>query len=200
MPAQIRDSWGNWTDIEEIVNPEGGLANPITEPLAVDTEGTPTDGASLFYLALRDPDQSGLYMEQKVAMTREMIAVQHENGTLLFLLRSGGTVWLQQAGEPTNFPGLLVDPSSLDSDPTADLVQFQNYFGVSVGGVTKNGYTYIADLPDGAGGPTEGAPDDTELVAGQCIIWFDKTNGSAKLMVKAKTANGTVVDGELALT
>jgi hypothetical protein len=43
------------------------------------------------------------------------------------------------------------------------------------------------------------APADGILNAGQMALWFDKTNGAAKLMVKAKQANGTVVTGQVAL-
>lgn len=43
------------------------------------------------------------------------------------------------------------------------------------------------------------APADGDLSASQMSIWFDRTNGSAKLMVKAKQQDGTVVTGEVAL-
>lgn len=44
------------------------------------------------------------------------------------------------------------------------------------------------------------APADGELVAGELALWFDQTNGAAKLKLKGKSANGTVVVGEVALT
>jgi hypothetical protein len=44
------------------------------------------------------------------------------------------------------------------------------------------------------------APADADLAAGDCALWFDQTNGAAKLTIKAKQANGTVVNGEVALT
>lgn len=44
------------------------------------------------------------------------------------------------------------------------------------------------------------APADAELAASQCCFWLEDTNGAGKLKIKAKTANGTVVTGELALT
>lgn len=44
------------------------------------------------------------------------------------------------------------------------------------------------------------APADGDLAAGECALWFDQTNGAAKLKIKAKSANGTVVSGEVALT
>jgi len=43
------------------------------------------------------------------------------------------------------------------------------------------------------------APADGDLLAGDCSLWFDKTNGAAKLMLKGKTANGTVVTASIAL-
>lgn len=41
---------------------------------------------------------------------------------------------------------------------------------------------------------------NAELNPGQCALWFDKTNGAAKLKITAKTADGTVVTGEIALS
>lgn len=43
------------------------------------------------------------------------------------------------------------------------------------------------------------APADAELAASEMALWFDATNGAAKLMVKAKQADGTVRTGSLAL-
>lgn len=43
------------------------------------------------------------------------------------------------------------------------------------------------------------APADGNLSQGQAAIWFDKTNGAAKLMVKAKQADGTVKTGSVNL-
>lgn len=43
------------------------------------------------------------------------------------------------------------------------------------------------------------APADADLVASEMALWLDATDGAAKLMVKAKSANGTVVTGSLAL-
>jgi len=41
------------------------------------------------------------------------------------------------------------------------------------------------------------APADVALAAGQCALWFDQTNGAAKLMMKAKQADGTVKTGSV---
>lgn len=43
------------------------------------------------------------------------------------------------------------------------------------------------------------APADADLAASELAVWFDSTNGSPKLMLKAKQANGTAVTGGLLL-
>jgi hypothetical protein len=47
---------------------------------------------------------------------------------------------------------------------------------------------------------THSAPADASLAAGDCALWFDQTDGAAKLMVKGKSANGTVVAAAIALS
>lgn len=44
------------------------------------------------------------------------------------------------------------------------------------------------------------APADGDIATGEAAIWFDQTNGAAKLMVKAKQADGTVKTGSVSLT
>lgn len=44
------------------------------------------------------------------------------------------------------------------------------------------------------------APADGELAAGECAMWFDQTNDSAKVMFKAKQADGAVKTGSVTLT
>lgn len=41
---------------------------------------------------------------------------------------------------------------------------------------------------------------DGDLAANQVALFFDPTNGAGKLKIKGKTADGTVVAGEVALT
>lgn len=43
-------------------------------------------------------------------------------------------------------------------------------------------------------------PPDGDLSAGQVALWFDDTDGTAKLRIKGKSANGTVVTGAVNLT
>lgn len=54
--------------------------------------------------------------------------------------------------------------------------------------VNPNGYLLVA---------INTAPADGDLAANQCALWFDATNGSAKLMFKAKQADGTVKTGSV---
>ena len=42
-------------------------------------------------------------------------------------------------------------------------------------------------------------PADADLNAGDIALFYDDTNGAAKLDIKAKTADGTVVSGSIAL-
>ncbi len=44
------------------------------------------------------------------------------------------------------------------------------------------------------------APADASLAAGQFALWLDATDAAGKLKVKAKTADGTVVTGEVVLS
>jgi hypothetical protein len=44
------------------------------------------------------------------------------------------------------------------------------------------------------------APADGDLTSGEVALYFDSTNGAAKLKIKAKQADGTVRTGEVALT
>ena len=77
------------------------------------------------------------------------------------------------------------------SSQTANLTEWQTSGGTVGLAVNKANYLLIAN---------NSAPADGDLAAGQVALWFDSTNGAAKLMVKGKSANGTVVSGEVALS
>ncbi|MDD2904283.1 MAG: hypothetical protein PHU44_17795 [Syntrophales bacterium] len=44
------------------------------------------------------------------------------------------------------------------------------------------------------------APADGDLAAGECAWWFDKTDGAAKFMIKAKQNDGTVKTASISLS
>lgn len=75
--------------------------------------------------------------------------------------------------------------------PTADMLRLLDSSDTFLGGFNKDGY-FITKK--------NAAPADGDLDASELALWFDDTNGSAKLMVKAKQADGTVVTGNVALS
>lgn len=77
----------------------------------------------------------------------------------------------------------------------SDLIYIQNAVGDETLYVKGNGLTELRPVIIGTS-----APADDLLSAGQCALWFDATNGAAKLMIKAKQANGTVRTGSVNLT
>ena len=74
---------------------------------------------------------------------------------------------------------------------TANLQEWQNSSGTVLSTVSENGYLTTR---------INTGPADAELAAGEAAYWFDSTNGAAKLMIKAKQADGTVVTGSVTLT
>ena len=77
------------------------------------------------------------------------------------------------------------------ASPTADIVSIQSNLGGAVHyRFNKDGYPILKKTS---------APADGDLAASELAFWFDDTNGAAKLKLKGKSANGTVVSGEVAL-
>jgi hypothetical protein len=85
-------------------------------------------------------------------------------------------------------PGIVV--RALGSQ-TADLTRWESSTPATLTRINKAGYFITAK---------KAAPADGDLNASEMALWLDDTNGAGKLMVKAKTANGTVVTGSLTLT
>jgi hypothetical protein len=107
----------------------------------------------------------------------------------------------------TNLTGDVNTAGTFTTSTGIRALSFGTYMGV-LGGPR---FEFYADGVACSGGPLrviEGpitvrlnsAPADTLLVAGEVALWFDATNGASKLKIKAKSANGTVVLGEVALT
>jgi hypothetical protein len=76
------------------------------------------------------------------------------------------------------------------SSQSANLQEWQSSAAAIYGTISENGYYTTRKTS---------APADAELTAGEAAWWFDSSNGASKLMVKAKSADGTVVTGSLAL-
>lgn len=74
--------------------------------------------------------------------------------------------------------------------------------GGSVGLNTADGLTPLMALTSlGLYLVVHAAPADGDLSAGDCYLWFDQTNGvgNTKLMVKGKSADGTVKTASIVL-
>ena len=109
-------------------------------------------------------------------------------GTDVFVVFADGTINAFAPDSPTDH----IFTFEADNTPAVGkrLAKF-----VTPGGevhITRNGYLGISFVAT--------APADAEIDTGQCLFWFDTTNGAAKIKFKGKSANGTVVNGEVALT
>jgi hypothetical protein len=88
-------------------------------------------------------------------------------------------------------PALIVRGGDPTVNNLTDIQEWTNGGGTIYNRVDKLGYFITAKTT---------APADADLNASECAFWFDNTNGAGKFNVKAKTANGTVVTGQVALT
>jgi len=123
-------------------------------------------------------------------------------------------------GTPFNGGTITTALACLNSDPVQTTLFVQPPIGTLADGTTvvsvvdENSLTVLAVSPPNAGSTAtavyvggtgflvmenHAAPVDGDLFAGDCSLWFDQTNGAAKLMVKAKQADGTVRTGSVNL-
>lgn len=77
-----------------------------------------------------------------------------------------------------------------NASQTADLFFARESGGTKRFRLTKNG-TIVTSIGS--------APADADLVANEMAFWFDHSNGAAKLMLKGRTADSTIVTGQVAL-
>jgi hypothetical protein len=77
------------------------------------------------------------------------------------------------------------------SGQSANLQEWQKSDSTVYSTISENGYFTSRKTTE---------PADGELSASEVSFWFDSTNGAAKFKLKGKSANGTVVKGEVALT
>jgi hypothetical protein len=101
----------------------------------------------------------------------------------VYVSATGGVV----INSPNNDTALGV---SGDTSGASEVARFQDSGGTRRVRILNAGYLCW---------DAHSAPADGSLVAGDCAVWFDQTNGAAKFMVKAKQADGTVRTGQLAL-
>jgi hypothetical protein len=78
----------------------------------------------------------------------------------------------------------------LTAGQTGDAIRVEDSSNVTLSRINKDGYIITKK---------NSAPADGDLNANELALWFDSSNGAAKLKLKGKTADGTVVTGEVAL-
>jgi hypothetical protein len=171
----------------------------------VDSDGSPIaafDSGGNFYtfrdLRLVDPAHSATFRvgADKVIYARiadsnasyQVFIDGDPNDTLIFSLRPSAGTTARVASAGAGSVALEVDTAGVDS---TDLIQaYGNVNFDLVFRLMQSGAVVIAQ---------HSAPDDGALSAGDMALWFDQTDGAAKLKIKGKSANGTVVSGEVAL-
>jgi hypothetical protein len=89
--------------------------------------------------------------------------------------------------DATNRVGIRV---KMQASPTVDAMQIRSSADADLLVVDKNGTLGIK---------VNAAPADADIDANQLFFWFDSSNGAAKVKFKGKSANATVVAGEVAL-
>jgi hypothetical protein len=170
----------------------GGGSEPfgggtITQPLTIDL---PTGGAANGLVVKND--------DQPVAFIRTDISGTGAAATTILDLQADGSGASKIALTDDTFDGeVVIGTKGSYFQPRSTVADASQ----TIEGVDKSGNDKFLFLADGSVifGRNAVIPD-TDLAAGQFGFWLDPTNGASKLMIKAKSTNGTVVTGEVALT
>lgn len=119
----------------------------------------------------------------------DLFTVETDVGSFLVEIDGGGD-FIFKSGSGSGYLAVF-SQSAQDSHEFSTTTGYAfDKGGVRLAGITASGALFTA---------RHSAPPDADLATGDAAIWFDQTNGAAKLMVKAKQANGTVKTGQLAL-
>jgi hypothetical protein len=134
----------------------------------------------------------GLYLENDgIAGTGTLYGLWMDvmtGATVNYALWTDGGETRHKAGAAAVTPLTL----QLDASQSADAFAVLASNGTTkLARIDKSGYQIISRTS---------APADAALGAGEMALWFDSTNGLSKLMVKGKSANGSVVTGSVVLT
>jgi hypothetical protein len=153
---------------------------------AVLAEGGNPDGNPITGPLDVDADSTSAFRVRNADATQDFVGVDTSTGIIVL------------AGQPaTGRSRLIINPTAITftdelGNTLIDLEAGYTLLGPA-GTVYVNPQGYLVTVK-------HAAPADADLGSGECALWFDQTNGAAKLMAKGKTANGTVVSGSLALT
>lgn len=138
---------------------------------------------------------NGTFAVNSLAAQQWAIAIQGTNVLRLGPTKAAvggeleiGTLNVQtQAAQKDNNPTLFLKRVAAQS---TRLMEWKDESNNRLGAIHTDGAisTFASAVP------TDGAVD-----TGEMVLWFDKTAGAAKLMVKARNAAGTVVTGSVAL-
>lgn len=154
----------------------------ITNPLTIDSglAGTPA-------LLVESPTHDG---------STTALAVKDDLGVDLFLVTDQGDATVTRGLAVSGGTTLGGNVTSVQLYLFAGLAQASPISQVYDGG---SALAFQLDKSGRAVISVHSAPADGDLAAGECALWFDQTNGAAKLMVKAKQADGTVRTGSVNL-
>jgi hypothetical protein len=173
------------TQVYQFVD-DNGVTRLFAE-IVPDPAGTPFNGGTITSpLEIVAPTHNGtpvFHVFNDLAVEGFIVS---DNGSLTLLgdLNSNATTTLGGVG---NAVQLYVIAGSAQASPIS---QVFDALGNTAFQLDKVGRVVIA---------VHSAPADGDLAAGECALWFDQTDGAGKLMVKAKTANGTVATAAIAL-
>lgn len=182
---------GRTDHLLKVLDENGDLVIDIDYAGAIDTKR----------LVVQSPPDTGVDAFGHVSINPGQFKVIPKAGTSAFYITNvaGNTPVL--TFQPEGYGDILEISPGLNTDtplvviesaaPTVDQIQ-----------VWDNGFNnrFFRVLASGAyATAAHAAPADADLDAGAMAVWFDQTNGAAKLMIKAKSADGTVATGQVAL-
>jgi hypothetical protein len=132
-----------------------------------------------------DPATTPLTVKGAAGQSSQIFRVRSaDNSSAIFVAADSASGLAAVGLAGPNFGGLTLNPASTSVLSADTHVTFLS--GSATGGFILSAFN--------------AAPADAALAAGDMALWFDQTNGAAKLMVKAKQANGTVVSAAVALS
>lgn len=146
------------------------------------------DGDAMFSLAAHPgaaPQGPAIRIIGEQSDAENYFLAEDGNATIVSMGRGGIEIY----GNRASRDALYVEPI-IALNAGVNIANFQPESGSNYVQVTRGAYLKIS---------ATAAPADAELSANEAIFWFDSSNGAAKLMVKAKQANGTVVTGSVNL-
>jgi hypothetical protein len=151
---------------------------------ATATSGSTTNGGNGGNVTIRAGSGGTAF---NTAGTVGQVLMQVSGGTTVMTLSpSTQNVLIQTSA--ANVVGQVIKATASQS---SNLQEWQDNSANILSTISENGYYTTRK---------NSAPADAELSSGELALWFDSTNGAGKLMIKAKTANGTVVTGQVALS